>query len=148
MPNTVEFARQARSSNVLAQRPTWAEINLDALAANFQLVKDQVGPGVNVMAVVKANAYGHGAVECARRLEREGANWFGVALPEEGIELRAAGITRPVLCLAGFWEGQAELCLRHALVPVVYRLDMFEAIDRAAQSRAVIADIHLKIDTG
>jgi len=137
------------SPNQLSKhRPTWAEINLDALAANFQLVKNQVGPGVNVMAVVKANAYGHGAVECARRLEREGANWFGVALPEEGIELRTAGITRPVLCLGGFWEGQAELCLQHELVPVVYRLDMLAAIDRAARDRGVVADVHLKIDTG
>jgi alanine racemase len=135
-------------SKVIGQRPTWAEINLDALAANFQLVKKHVGPGVNVMAVVKANAYGHGALECARRLEQEGANWFGVALPEEGIELRSAGITRPILCLAGFWEGQAELCLQHALVPVVYRLDMLETIDRAAGDRGVVADVHLKIDTG
>src|SRR6185369_3470091 len=108
-------------------RPTWAEISLDALAANFRLVKNEVGPGVNVMAVVKANAYGHGAVECARRLERKGADWFGVALPEEGIELRTAGIKRPILCLGGFWEGQAELCLQHELVPVVYRLDMLAA---------------------
>ncbi|MDQ1639564.1 MAG: alanine racemase [Pyrinomonadaceae bacterium] len=129
-------------------RPTWAEIDLDALAANFQLVKNRVGPDVNVMTVVKANAYGHGAVACARRLEREGANWFGVALPEEGIELRTAGITRPILCLGGFWEGQAELCLQHALVPVVYRLDMLEAIDRAARDRGIVAEVHLKIDTG
>ncbi len=135
-------------NQLTGHRPTWAEINLDALAANFQLVKKHVGPGVNVMAVVKANAYGHGAAECARRLEREGANWFGVALPEEGIELRTAGITRPILSLGGFWEGQAELCLQHALVPVVYRLDMLEAIDRAARDRGVVADVHLKIDTG
>jgi alanine racemase len=135
-------------NQLTGHRPTWAEINLDALAANFHLVRNHVGPGVNVMAVVKANAYGHGAVECARRLEREGANWFGVALPEEGIELRTEGITRPILCLAGFWEGQAELCLQHALVPVVYRLDMLEAIDNAARERGVIADVHLKIDTG
>jgi alanine racemase len=137
------------SPNQLAgHRPTWAEINLDALAANFQLVKNHVGPAVDVMAVVKANAYGHGAVECAQRLEREGANWFGVALPEEGIELRTGGITRPILCLGGFWDGQAELCLQYALVPVVYRLDMLEAIDRAARDRGVVADVHLKIDTG
>ncbi len=134
-------------NKLTGHRPTWAGINLDALAANFHLVKNHVGPGVNVMAVVKANAYGHGAVECARRLER-GANWFGVALPEEGIELRNAGITRPILCLAGFWEGQAELCLQHALVPVVYRLDMLETIDRAARDRGVICDVHLKVDTG
>src|ERR1041385_9199308 len=131
-----------------SRRPTWAEINLDALAANFEIVKKHVGPEVNVMAVVKANAYGHGAVECARRLEREGANWFGVALPEEGIELRNARITRPILCLGGFWQGQAELCLRHNLVPVVYRLDMLAAIDRAAADRGIVADVHLKVDTG
>ncbi len=136
------------SNQLTGHRPTWAEINLDALAANFELVKKHVGPDVNVMAVVKANAYGHGAVDCARRLDREGANWFGVALPEEGIELRAAGITKPILCLGGFWEGQAQLCLQHALVPVVYRLDMLEAIDHAARARGVIADVHLKIDTG
>lgn len=137
-----------QSVSMTGHRPTWAEINLDALASNFHLVKNHVGAGVNVMAVVKANAYGHGAVACARRLAREGANWFGVALPEEGIELRNAGITQPILCLAGFWEGQAELCLQQSLVPVVYRLDMLEAIDRAARDRGVVADVHLKIDTG
>jgi len=138
----------AQSIELPARRPTWAEINLDALAANLQLVKKHVGPEVHVMAVVKANAYGHGAVECARRLEREGANWFGVALPEEGVELRNARITRPILCLGGFWKGQAELCLQHNLVPVVYRLDMLAAIDRAARDRGMVADVHLKIDTG
>ncbi len=100
------------------------------------------------MAVVKANAYGHGAVECARRLEAEGADWFGVALPEEGVELRTAGITKPILCLAGFWKGQANLCLQQQLVPVVYRLDMIEAFDRAAGERGIVADVHLKVDTG
>lgn len=130
------------------RRPTWTEIDLDALAANFYIVKDRVGPDVKVMAVVKANAYGHGAVECARRLEAEGADWFGVALPEEGIELRNAGIAKPILCLAGFWGEQASVCLQHELVPVVYRLDMIEAFDRAARQRSVVADVHVKIDTG
>src|SRR6478672_2027508 len=124
----------------LGRRPTWAEIDLEALAANFQTVKLRVGPDVGVMAVVKANAYGHGAVQCAQRLEREGADWFGVALPEEGIELRNAGIAKPVLCLAGFWGEQATACLQHNLVPVVYRLDMIKAFDRAARERNVIAN--------
>ncbi len=131
-----------------AHRPTWVAIDLDALAANFHIVKGRVGPDVNVMAVVKANAYGHGAVECARRLEAEGANWFGVALPEEGLELRNAGITEPILCLAGFWSGQATLCIERKLVPVVHRLDMIEAFDRAARERDIVADVHVKIDTG
>src|ERR1043165_1046492 len=94
-----------------AQRPTWAEIDLNSLAANFQLVKERVGPDVKVMAVVKANAYGHGAVQCALRLVKEGAEWFGVALPEEAMELRAAGIGPPILSLAGFGQGQAPACL-------------------------------------
>ena len=136
------------SALISDHRPTWTEIDLDALAANFHIVKEKVGPDVNVMAVVKANAYGHGAVECARRLKREGADWFGVALPEEGIELRNAGIAKPILCLAGFWGEQAAACLQHELVPVVYRLDMIEAFDRAARERNIVADVHVKVDTG
>lgn len=129
-------------------RPTWARIDLDALAGNFHFVRRRVSPKVKVMAVVKADAYGHGAVECARRLEAEGADWFGVATPEEGIELREAGIRQPILCLGGFWEGQAEDCLRFKLVPVIYRIDMAETLDRAARAAGVVADVHVKIDTG
>src|ERR671939_1060528 len=94
------------------RRPTWAEIDLDALASNFRAVRERVGAGVAVMGVVKADAYGHGAQECARRLAAEGAEWFGVATPEEGFELRCAGVTQPVLSFGGFWQGQAEDCLR------------------------------------
>jgi alanine racemase len=144
MGNLSDSARAA----IADRRPTWAEIDLEALAANFQIVKEKVGPDVNVMAVVKANAYGHGAVACAQRLEQAGANWFGVALPEEGIELRQAGITKPILCLAGFWGEQANACLQQQLVPVVSRLDMIEAYDRAARERKIVADVHVKIDTG
>jgi alanine racemase len=107
-----------------------------------------VGQGIKVMAVVKANAYGHGAVQCARRLALEGAEWFAVATPEEGIELRRAGIKQPILSLGGFWEGQERLCISESLVPVVYRLDMIEALDRAAREQEMVADVHLKIDTG
>jgi alanine racemase len=140
---------QLKSSyDTTGHRPTWAEIDLDALAANFNLIKKRVGAGVKVMAVVKANAYGHGAVGCSRRLAQAGAEWFGVALPEEGTELRAAGITQPILCLAGFWDGQAALCVQQKLVPVIYRRDMFESLDRAARDAGVIADVHVKIDTG
>ncbi len=137
-----------RSFDTTGSRPTWSEINLDALAANFHLVKDRVGAGVKVMAVVKANAYGHGAAQCAHRLEKEGADWFGVALPEEGSELRASGITRPILCLAGFWPGQQDECLQQNLTPTVYRRDMIEALDQAARERSLVADVHVKVDTG
>jgi len=134
-------------SNV-PRRPTWAEVDLNQLAANFQQVRKLVGTTARIMAVVKANAYGHGAVQCARRLAAEGADWFGVALPEEAIELRNAGITQPLLCLAGFWPGQAAACIQHNLTTVVYRRDMLEALNRAAVEAGAIADVHVKIDTG
>src|SRR6266446_8285291 len=89
-------------------RPTWAEIDLDALAGNLRAIRERVGREVKVMAAVKADAYGHGALRCARRLQAEGVEWFGVALPEEGIALRGGGVTKPILCLGGFWEGQQE----------------------------------------
>ncbi len=130
------------------RRPTWAEIDLDALAANYRLIRDRVAPGVKVLAAVKANAYGHGASECARRLESEGVDWFGVALPEEGIELRQAGITKPVLCLGGIWNGQERACLQFKLTPVVYRGDIVQSLNRAANEMGLIADAHVKIDTG
>ena len=140
--------KKSSRKDLSAARPTWAEIDLDALSANYHLIQEKVGQGVDVMAVVKADAYGHGAVLCANRLADEGVNWFGVALPEEGIELRKAGIEQPILCLGGFWEGQAAVCITYRLTPVVYRLDMLAALDRAAQDAGVIADVHLKIDTG
>jgi alanine racemase len=140
--------KKTNGEELFGRRPTWAEIDLDALGANFETVRDRVGPNVMVMAVVKADAYGHGAVQCARRLAREGASWFAVALPEEGIELRRAGITQPILLLGGFWEGQAQACLAESLVPVVYRVDMIEAMDAAARAANLVADVHVKIDTG
>lgn len=132
----------------LGYRPTWAEIDLSALAENLHEIRKHVARDVKIMAIVKADAYGHGAVECARRLANEGADWFGVALPEEGIELRDAGITKPILCLAGFWEGQERACLQYGLVPVLYCPEAVAALDRAAQDAGAIADLHVKIDTG
>ena len=130
----------------ISRRPTWAEIDLNNLAANFNTIKQRVSPAARVMAVVKANAYGHGAVACARKLAS--ADWFGVALPEEGIELRSAGIAQPVLCLGGFWPGQEAMCLQQKLTPVVYRLDMMESLNQAAADAGTVVDVHVKVDTG
>jgi len=132
----------------ISGRPTWAEIHLDNLAANFEQIRNRVSPAARIMAIVKADAYGHGALECSRRLAKSGADWFGVAIPEEGIPLRAAGITQPILCLGGFWSDQAAACVQHRLTPVVYRLDMLESLDHAAKDAGIIADAHVKTDTG
>src|ERR1051326_2306391 len=129
-------------------RPTWAEIDLEALAHNYHLIRDHVGKNVQILAAVKADAYGHGAVACSRRLAAEGADWFGVAMPEEGTELRQAGIRQPILCLGGFWPGQESACLQQRLTPVVFRLDMIESLNRAAREAKLTADVHVKIDTG
>lgn len=130
-----------------AKRPTWAEIHLDNLAFNLKSVKKFIGD-VKYMAVVKADAYGHGAVECARKLESEGVDWLGVALPEEGFELRKNGIKAPILCLGGFWKGQEKLLLEDDLTPVVYQLEKAESLNQAAKEKNLTADIHIKIDTG
>ena len=135
-------------AKILARRPTWAEIDLNNLAANFNRIRRRVTPVARIMAVLKANAYGHGAVECAQRLSREGVDWFGVALPEEGIQLRAAGIKEPILLLAGYWPGQAAACIQHQLTPVVYHLEMIEALNQAAANAGVVIDVHVKVDTG
>ncbi len=129
-------------------RPTWAEINLDDLAFNFHSARHFIGQKIKQMAVVKADAYGHGAVRCAERLEREGVDWFGVALPEEGLLLRENGIRTPILCLGSFWKDQANLLLQNNLTPVIYRIPQAENFNRYAAEKNLIADVHVKIDTG
>jgi alanine racemase len=138
----------AGESNLSATRPTWAEVNLHNLEHNFRVTREALGPGVAIMPTVKADAYGHGARECARALERAGADWFGVALVEEGLELREAGISRPVLCLGGGWAGQEQVMVEQRLTPVVFQLDALARLDEAARAAGRAVDYHLKVDTG
>jgi alanine racemase len=130
------------------QRPTYARIDMDNLAFNFHSVREFVGRDVRFMAVVKANAYGHGAVECARRLDREGADWFAVATLEEAIELRQSGLAKPILCLGGFYPGQEKAGLHFGVTPAVFTLDGAERIDRVAGVKGLKASVHIKVDTG
>ncbi|MBI2682563.1 MAG: alanine racemase [Acidobacteriales bacterium] len=132
-------------------RPTWAEISLTNLQHNFATIRDYVAPNATVCAIVKANAYGHGAAPCAKALQKEGAKWFGVTSTEEGVLLRKAGITGHILLCSGFWRGEEEAVLEHNLTPVVWdwnHIELLENVaekmDRAPESVAV----HLKIDTG
>jgi alanine racemase len=129
-------------------RPTWAEIHLDHLAFNLQSVRKRIGENIKYMAVVKADAYGHGAVECARALEKSGIDWLGVALPEEGVELRKNDVEKPILCLGSFWAGQENEILKYNLTPTIFRLEIAEKFNQAAKQRGVVADVHVKVDTG
>lgn len=134
-------------SSLDAYRPTWAEIDLQALSENLSAVRRRIGSRP-VLAVVKADAYGHGAAAVARTLEKEGVTRFGVAIPEEGIELRRAGIQAPILVMGGFAPPQADLLLQHDLVPAIFRPDQIDSLSSVAKHRGVRATAHLKVDTG
>jgi alanine racemase len=139
---TIEIAKRA------ATRPTWAEVSLSALRENYRTVADYVGDGVTVCAVVKADAYGHGAVECASALEQEGATWLGVTSLDEAIPLREEGIATRILLMTGFWRGEEEEIVRLGLTPTVWQIDQIELLERAAARLGVLQPIHLKVDTG
>lgn len=135
--------RVQRAEEVL--RPTRADIDLSAIAHNFRVVREAAA-GARVLAVVKADAYGHGVVPIARVLEKEGAFGFGVALAEEGLELREAGIRSAILVLNGVYGGAHREVLERGLTPVVYDLGHLEAF--AAASAGAPFGVHLKVDTG
>ncbi len=129
-------------------RPVWAEVSLPRLRENFQAICELVGPQVRVMAVVKADAYGHGAREVARALAAEGAAWFGVTAADEAAALRDAGIAQPIALLSGFWPGEEETLRAGRLTPVVFSREQVERLENFGRARSVKMPFHLKVDTG
>jgi len=146
------IARVASTAEILsrvATRPTWAEVSLTTLRQNFCTVQKHVGAKVTVCAVVKADAYGHGAVECSRALETEGARWLGVTSLDEAIPLREAGVHANILLMTGFWRGEESEIVRLHLTPTVWEPWHIESLDRAATALGVVQHpVHLKVDTG
>jgi alanine racemase len=128
-------------------RPTRVEVSEAALRANLLTVRRLLG-ATQILAVVKANAYGHGAVQVARVLEDEGVDHFGVALVEEGLELRSAGIRGPILVMGGSYEGAYALMVEHRLTPTLFREEHVTGLAGAAKRAGVRASFHLKVDTG
>jgi alanine racemase len=130
-------------------RPTWAEVSLTKLRQNFRAIQDHVGDSVVICAVLKGNAWGHGAVECAQALDSEGAQWFAVTSTEEGVRLRDAGISNRILLLTGYWQGEEEEVVGRQLTPAVW-----EPWHIARLAKAINADVccpfpvHIKVDTG
>jgi alanine racemase len=130
-------------------RPTWANVSLSALRANFRAVRRLVGDAVSVCTVVKADAYGHGAERCSLALEAEGARWFGVTTTDEGVPLREAGLCGRILLMTGFWRGEEEELVRQNLTATVWEPWHIEALTRAARELdAPPQPVHLKVDTG
>ena len=128
-------------------RPTVAEINQGAIAANLRRICERVHPA-EVMAVVKADGYGHGAVPVARVALNAGASQLGVALLEEAVELRQANLDVPILVFGGLFENQIDSYLSHRLQMTVYDWQQAQAISRRAAALGRHARVHVKIDTG
>jgi alanine racemase len=123
-------------------------ISREQLARNYRSVRAACGAGVAVMAVVKANAYGHGAVEVARVLVAEGVEWLAVSSVNEGGALRRAGIEKPILVMSGFLPHEWPALTDSRLTPVVHSLEGLRALDHLARESGKGTDYHLKIDSG
>ena len=130
-------------------RPNWAEVSLGALRRNFRALRELAGTGVEICAVVKADAYGHGARECARALQAEGARWFGVTSTAGGLHLRQSGIRGRILLMTGFWQGDEPEVIHQQLTPAVWESWHVERLQlAAAKSSSAPVPVHLKVDTG
>jgi len=127
---------------------SWVEVSLGQIARNFQAVRSVVGSGVEVMPVVKADAYRHGAIEVSRRLVAEGTRWLAVSSVEEGCALRDAGVRTRILVMADFLPAEREDLLNYNLTPVIHSLEDIEEWDRLCIARQTSAPYHLKADTG
>lgn len=129
-------------------RDVWAEINLDAIGKNIRTFRKHIPAETKIMAVVKADGYGHGAYRIAQKALNEGAEWLGVALLDEALELRSQGITAPILVLSSFPIRGIEVAIRHDISMTVYQQDIVKEICREAEKLQKTARIHMKVDTG
>ncbi|MFH0771808.1 MAG: alanine racemase [Candidatus Omnitrophota bacterium] len=129
-------------------RPTWAEIDLDAIADNYRSIKERVGEGAGVLAVVKANAYGFGIIEVARSLLSEGVPYLGVACVDEAVILREAGVKSPILILSSILPEEIKEAVRHNLTLTLCEKGLSLCVDKAARALNKRVLAHLKVDTG
>ena len=130
------------------ERGAWAEINLDAIAHNVQVAKANLKPSTKLCAVVKADAYGHGAVRVAIEAARNGADFLAVALLQEAVKLREAGLDMPILILGSMLPEVADLVVRYDISQAVFDEERLYALNEAALKQNTKAKIHIKIDTG
>ena len=126
----------------------WAEINLDAIENNIQQIKKITSPSAKIMAIVKADAYGHGFFEVASTLATSGADAFGVATTDEAIQLRNAGITNPILILGVIFRDDLKKIIQNDIMPVVFGYRFAKSISDTAVALNKMAKIHIKLDTG
>src|SRR5437764_1225680 len=141
-------SRERTSSCDPSRRATRVVVDLGAIRHNVRLVRATVGPGVRLTAMVKANAYGHGAVPVARACVEAGATGLAVATVDEGLALRRSGITAPLLVLGASAPEEHAEALRHDLTLAVGSLRMADNVAAAARATGVTARVHVEVDTG
>jgi alanine racemase len=129
-------------------RPTVGEVDLGALEFNYRQIQKRIPEGVKLLAVVKADAYGHGAIPVSLKLEKLGVEYLGVAIPEEGVELRRGGVKAPILVLGGIFGREVDQIFRFRLTPVIFRKDSLKLLSQEAERRRRKVKVHLKVDTG
>ena len=128
---------------------SWVVVSREQIARNYRAVRAVVGPDVEVAGVVKADAYGHGALEVSRVLLAEGARWLAVSSVDEGVQLREGGILQPrILVMGGFLDFESDALVGYDLTPALHSLDQIRQIDRLAESSGKPIRYHLKIDSG
>jgi alanine racemase len=144
----LDFCALLARRSSLGKRPTVALIDMAALKHNYEQLRKKVSQDTRMMAVVKANAYGHGDVEISKTLEGLGCEFFGVAICEEGVKLRKGGIKNPIVVLGGVFPDQLDELFEFDLTPVVFDLDTAEHLNRLAKKRGTKKKVHIKVDTG
>jgi len=144
----IELHGESRVCSQVSGPLAWVEIDLSAIGHNAGRVAELVGPGVDVLAVVKDDAYGHGAFRVAQAALDHGATWLGVASPNEGISLRQGGIREPILVLGWTPPWQAENTVGNDLVATVFGVEGAAALSQAAGHLGRTACVHIKVDTG
>jgi len=140
--------RSLRLGDATRERNAWLELDLRATSANLEALRARIAPGVEVIAVVKANAYGHGVAGIAPALEAAGAERFAVVWPSEALALRELGIARPIIVLSHAFSGDAPAAVEHDITLTVHSIELGRALSRAAVVAGKVATVHVKIDTG
>src|SRR6266403_5050099 len=133
------MAGTQKSPRKEVRRPVWAEVSLGALTHNLEAIRDFVNPAQEkrkaprkILSIVKGNGYGHGGPAVAKAMEKAGSDWFGVTCTEEGIEVRKAGVRKPILVLTSFVSGEEAPLLEHGLTAVIHRCDQLAQLESAA----------------
>jgi len=129
-------------------RPTWVEVDLEAIAYNVRQVKEIVGPAIDILAVLKADAYGHGALTVARTALNNGVSYCGVASLNEAIKLRDAGVKSPILVLGYTPAWLVREAILRDVILTLYDVDIAQTLDRVAKACRRTARVHVKVDTG